>query len=281
MEQNLVASNTALNAAIEAHDAELREAADRQESLVDLEEFKDEVTAMLVHDLKNPLSVILTNYDFVMEGCEGSDECMQALKDAQVAGRRMLRLLTNLADVRKAERGSLSAKLAPLSLFTLLRPMVDQRRTLSRSKELTLSLVESKDEVVVSADLDLLTRTVENILDNAIRHTPQGGQILLSARAVDGWAEIRISNSGAPIPPALREVIFEKFRQSGQGQGRMNLGLGLYFSRLASKAQGGTLVVEQTAEWPTTFCLRLPTAPGAHREPRPEGEVEPMSRVRP
>ncbi len=57
----------------------------------------------------------------------------------------------------------------------------------------------------------------------------------------------------------------------------MNLGLGLYFSRLASKAQGGTLVVEQTAEWPTTFCLRLPTAPGPHQEPRPEGAVAPTS----
>lgn len=260
MEQNLVASNTALNAAIETHDAELREAAERQESLVDLGEFKDEVTAMLVHDLKNPLSVILTNYDFVMEGCEGSDECLEALKDAQVAGRRMLRLLTNLADVRKAEKGSLSAKLAPVGLSKVLGPLADQRRTLCRSRDITLDLVQGHSEVVVSADPDLLTRTLENILDNALRHTPPGGRITLASQAVEGWAEIRISNSGAPIPPALREVIFEKFRQSGQGQGRMNLGLGLYFSRLACKAQGGTLVVEQTAEWATTFCLRLPTA---------------------
>ena len=106
-----------------------------------------------------------------------------------------------------------------------------------------------------------------NILDNALRHTPGGGRTMLSVQAVEGWAEIRISNSGAAIPLAMREVIFEKFRQTGQGQGRTNLGLGLYFSRLASSAQGGTLVVEQTTEWPPRFacaCLR----PTPNQRPR-------------
>ncbi len=167
-----MASNTALTVEIETHNAELREAAQRHENLVDPGEFKDEVTAMLVHDLKNPLALILINCDFVMEGFEGSDECMEALKDAQVAGRRMLRLLTNLADVRKAENGSLSVKLAPVGLSKVLGPLADQRRTLCRSRDISLELVQSHFEVVLSADPDLLTPTLENILDNALRHTP-------------------------------------------------------------------------------------------------------------
>ena len=75
---------------------------------------------------------------------------------------------------------------------------------------------------------------------------------------LDGAAQLRIGNSGAPIPVEARGRIFDKFGQAGGQVGRMNLGLGLYFCRLATEAHGGRIWVEETPELPTVFGVELP-----------------------
>ena len=111
-------------------------------------------------------------------------------------------------------------------------------------------------------DADLMTRAVENIFDNALRHTPNGGSIEIERREVGPDVEIRIGNSGGAIPVEERMTIFEKHQRGSTEVGRMNLGLGLYFCRLAIEAQGGKMWVEETTRMPTVFGIRLPrTAP--------------------
>jgi len=119
-------------------------------------------------------------------------------------------------------------------------------------------VVAPSTEIVVTLDTDLVTRTVENIFDNALRYTPSGGTIEVELRETGSDVEIRIGNSGRAIPIGERGAIFEKHRQEGSEVGHMNLGLGLYFCRLAIGAHGGRIWIEETDRLPTVFGIRLP-----------------------
>jgi PAS domain S-box-containing protein len=263
MEQGLRESNQRLAREVASGEDLLRESAFKNDSLVELGRFKDEVAAMIVHDLKNPLSVILSNYDYILEGFEGSLDCLEALQDSQNAGRRMLRLLNNLVDVARLENGTLDVHASEITLSGLLQPIAEQRRVIARSRNVEI-VVAPSPEMTVTVDADLVTRTVENIFDNALRHTPSGGRIEIELREAGPDVELRIGNTGSAIPVGSRNAIFDKFGQTDSVVGRMNLGLGLYFCRLAIEAQGGGIWVEEADRLPTVFGIRLPRrAPSA------------------
>jgi PAS domain S-box-containing protein len=257
MEQGLRQANQRLKRVVASRGVLLRESTVEHDSLVELGRFKDEVAAMLVHDLKNPLSIIVLNYDYILEGFEGSADCLEALRDSQSAGHRVLRLLANLVDVAHCEDGTLEVHRSQTNLAELLRPIAEQRRALVRSRHLEI-IVSPAPEMTVAVDPDLVTRTIENIFDNACRHTPNGGTIEVAMREVGPDVEIRIGNSGSAIPDAARATIFDKHGQAGSEHGHLNLGLGLYFCRLATEAQGGRIWVEETDRLPTVFGIRLP-----------------------
>ncbi len=113
----------------------------------------------------------------------------------------------------------------------------------------------------VEVDEDLLARVIENVLDNGMRYTPAGGRLRVDGAASDGQVELRIANTGPAIPAAVRRVVFEKFGQATQATGRMNLGLGLYFCRLAMEAHGGRIWVDEAPQFPTVFDLAFGDAP--------------------
>lgn len=257
MEQGLRESNKRLKGVVASRDRQLRESGARNETLVELGRFKDEVASMIVHDLKNPLSVVVANYDYLLQGFEGSADCLEALEDSRNAGRRMLRLLQNLVDVARLENGTLDVHATEMTLSHILEPIAAQRRVMARARKIAIVLAPAP-EITLTIDADLVTRTVENIFDNALRYTPVGGRIEIERREVGSDVEIRIGNSGGAIPVAARTKIFEKYEQGGPDIGRMNLGLGLYFCRLAIEAQGGRMWVEETDRMPTVFGIRLP-----------------------
>ena len=257
MERGLRESNKRLKGVVASRDRQLRESSIKHETLVELGRFKDEVASMIVHDLKNPLAVVVANYDYLLEGFEGSADCLEALQDSQNAGRRMLRLLANLIDVARLENGTLDVHASKMTLSQLLEPIAEQRRVLARSRKIAIVLPPSP-EITVTVDADLVTRAVENIFDNALRYTPSGGCIEVERREVGPDVEIRIGNSGGAIPVGARTKIFDKHQRGHAEVGRTNLGLGLYFCRLAIEAQGGRIWVEETVRMPTVFGIRLP-----------------------
>ncbi|HEY7955917.1 MAG TPA: response regulator [Polyangia bacterium] len=231
----------------------------RNLELVELQRFRDELSAMIVHDLKNPLSVMLANVDYVLEGGEpGEAEKLDALRDCKTAGKRALRLLANLLDATRLEAGRLNLRRCRTEVAELLDPLMHQRAHLAESRGVTLHSAIAPESRLY-ADVELIGRVVENVFDNALRHTPPGGRIEVQAWPQAEQLELRIGNTGPAIPLETRGLIFEKFGQAGAGAGRMNLGLGLYFCRLATEAHGGRIWVEETRELPTVFGLELPS----------------------
>jgi PAS domain S-box-containing protein len=235
----------------------LRASTARNHTLIELGRFKDEVAIMLVHDLNNPLAVVLANYDYILKGFEGTPDRRLALQDSQTAVRRMLRLLSNLVDATRIEDGTFRVSVSELDVFGLLQGLVEERRVLARGQDVSIVVVPSP-QVTVTVDVDLVTRTLENVLDNALRHTPIGGRIEISLRELGGDFEIRVGNSGAAIALEARQAIFDKHGQVGSEIARGRPGMGLYFCRLATEAQGGRIWVTETEGLPTEFRIRLP-----------------------
>jgi signal transduction histidine kinase len=254
-----------------------RQLARRNDELVESQRFRDELSSMLVHDLKNPLSVILSNLAYAIEelrraGAAIDPDVRQSLVESQEAGRRLVRLLTNLADTTRIEAGRLHPQDQETSIGALLDEIAAQRRVMASTRAIRLE-VRVGEPLVVPLDRDLVTRALENVVDNSVRYTPSGGRIVLSAARVGDDVEIAIGNDGPPIPVEARHAIFEKYGQTGRA-GRMNLGLGLYFCRLAAEAHGGTLELRETPELPTMFVFRLPLQRRARHEQQPPPSVE-------
>jgi two-component system sensor histidine kinase/response regulator len=231
----------------------------RNVELVELQRFREELSAMIVHDLKNPLSVIMSNIEYVLESSSPGDEAekQEALQDTKAATRRAVRLLANLLDVARLEAGRLELHRTRMPVSSIVEPLLQQRGHMARSRQIELACTVEKSAQLY-ADVELIGRVLENVLDNAFRHTPPGGRIEVQAAALPSAVRLAIGNTGEPIPVEARARVFEKYAQTGSGIGRMNLGLGLYFCRLAAEAHAGRIWIEQTSALPTVFSLELP-----------------------
>ena len=229
----------------------------RNVELAELQRFNAEMSQLIVHDLKNPMSVIMSNLDYVLEDVGASAESREALADSKAAGSRALRLLANLLDLTRLESGRFQPQPTRVPVREVVEPLVRQRAHLARSRGIAMD-ADIDRGVTIHADVELMARVVDNIFDNALRYTPPGGRVAVAAQPGSDLVELRIGNTGNPIPRDARARIFEKFGQTGAGVGRMNLGLGLYFCRLATEAHGGRIWVEETRELPTVFGLALP-----------------------
>lgn len=236
----------------------------RNTELVELRRWTDEMTGLIVHDLKNPMSAILANYQFLTEELRSAAavdaSIREAIEDSNTAAKRMMRLIANLLDLSRLEAQRLELRRAPTRPAELLTGVVSQRRLTTRSRKITLE-TELDADIEVKADPDLVTRVMENIFDNALRHTPNGGQIVVRCGGRPDGAHIEIGNSGPRVPDEARTRIFEKYGQSSASHGRMNLGLGLYFCRLAVESHGGRIWVDETPTFPTVFAVDLPAEP--------------------
>jgi len=229
--------------------------------LLELQRFKEEMSALIVHDLKNPAAVTLSNLDFISSALDDgtpTDVIKEALDDAQDSCRRSLRLLVNLLDVARAEDHRLSVHREPLALSAVVWPLLQSRQSAARLRDLHIE-AELDPDAIAPIDADLVARVIENVLDNALRYTPKGGLVRLVVKREGDDIQVRIGNTGKPIPAEARTLIFEKYGQlravSVQGLSR---GLGLYFCRLATEAHGGKIWVEEDDDLATVFVVSLP-----------------------
>jgi CheY-like chemotaxis protein len=248
-------------------DAALRELAQRNIELVELQRFREEMSALIVHDMKSPLMAITGNLHYVLGGPLSQDENdkREALEETRDAADHLTRLIENLLHLVKLESGRFLPQRSEATLRSIVAPLARRRLSLARDHSLTVDAPELPDAPLL-VDVDLVTRALDNILDNAFRYTPCGGRVRIDADVSAGSVRIHIGNTGKPVPLDARQRIFDKFGQVANGNGKVNVGLGLYFCRLVAEAHGGNIRVEQTKELPTVFTLELPrAAPGGER----------------
>ena len=232
------------------------------DSARELREKKRVLAALVVHDLRSPLSAVQGYLGLLREELgEQTAPVNSYLEDAEAALGKALGLVATILDVDELEDGILHAHLTPVRLVEL----IDRARTGNRAHFEVRQLrcdVDVDPELVIQIDRELFGRVIENMLDNATRYAPRGGRCAISARRIADAVEIAIGNNGPPVPQAERDKIFGRYFQveRRRASARANRGLGLYFCKLAVEAHGGTIHVEERGDLGAVFVVRLPRA---------------------
>ena len=243
----------------------------QRDALVEAQRQKEELTALIVHDLKNPLSSILSNVQFALGQSGIGGEERESLRDVLRASQSMVRMVMNLLDISRSEDGALVPHMSEFELPTLLGEVCSEMQRRIEDKEQRLTLSVAPEVRVMTADRDLVRRILENLIDNAYKYGPRRATIeieasLLLAAGGEDTVELRVRDEGEGIPAAYRQKIFEKYaRVDGRSahEVRNSHGLGLVFCRRAVELHGGDLWVEENATRGSCFCVRLGALPKA------------------
>jgi signal transduction histidine kinase len=236
------------------------------DSARELREKKRVLAALVVHDLRSPLSAIQGYLDLLREELailspDGSTNALAYIDDATTLVGKALGLVATILDVDELEDGILHAHRTPVKLVELIDRARAGNRAHLEVRQLTFEL-QCDPELVVSLDRDLFGRVFENLLDNGARYAPRNGVLSVTVIADERGVEIAIGNSGPAVPANERDAIFGRYFQveARRAAARANRGLGLYFCKLAVEAHHGTIHVESRPGLGTVFVIRVPSA---------------------
>ncbi len=246
-----------------ARDRELRYTAELAESyrkLQELERLRDDLTHMIVHDLRTPLTSLLSGLQTVPLVGDLNEIQTEMLEIAVDGGQILLGMINDLLDVEKMEQESVPLERTPLTAAGLIERATVQVAMLAQADGLTLAQQAALDLPPFSGDEDKLRRTLVNLLGNAIKFTPAGGTVTASAEIGEGIVLFSVRDTGEGIPPEAFDRIFEKFGQveSRKAGRKMSTGLGLTFCKLAVEAHGGRIWVESRPGQGSAFFFTIP-----------------------
>ncbi|HVV84429.1 MAG TPA: hybrid sensor histidine kinase/response regulator [Kofleriaceae bacterium] len=233
--------------------AQLRQ---QRDALLRLQLQKEELVAYVVHDLKNPVNAIALLADLLLRDKDGSPRSHRAGEKIRDETRSLLRMITTLLDIAKADAGRLAPARQRIDLAAMVESVVAAQDV--RAQALGVRLTRAVEAPAADADPDLLRRVLENLVDNAIRHAPEDSEVAVSSRTTDGGVELCVRDHGRGVPADRRAQIFERFVGTG-GPGRTNRGLGLAFCKLVIEAHGGRIWVDDAAPG-AAFFLWVPHA---------------------
>jgi signal transduction histidine kinase len=223
---------------------------------------KSEFLANMSHELRTPLNAIIGFSEVLSEEMAGplNESQRQYVEDVLEAGRHLLSLINDILDLSKVEAGRMELALADISIPDILDSGLTMHQSRASRNAISLNLAIDPDVGAVRADERKVRQVVFNLLSNALKFTPSGGRVDVTARRHDGVVEIAIADTGVGISPADQERIFEEFQQAAApGAGpQEGTGLGLTLSKRFVELHGGRLWVQSELGAGTTFHFTLP-----------------------
>lgn len=235
---------------------------EQNEQLKALEKLRDDLTHMMVHDLRNPLTCI---YGFLkLLDIRGRPllppDLGECIESSLGSTQDLIEMVTSLLDINKFEAGAMRLDLETCNLAAVATEVVTRSEGLRQERVLTVEM-RPEDEVTALADAVLMRRVLTNIVGNALKFTDaRTGRIGLTFKPNHERIRIEVADNGPGIPEEWHDKIFEKFGQVGMRSQRKKYttGLGLTFCKLAVEAHGGAIGVHSTVGVGTTFWLELP-----------------------
>jgi signal transduction histidine kinase/DNA-binding response OmpR family regulator len=227
----------------------------------DIARRRAEFAQVMSHELRTPLTSVAGALDIVLSGYAGplSDRQLRYVDMARQATTRMNQLVDQLLDLARAQAGSITVAATPVQLDRLAREVIDRYRAAAATKQLTIVLGASADNIAILGDPERLAQVLGNLLTNAIRFAPTGGVIdvqVFGPPLSEDAVGVSVYNSGEPILAEDRERVFEPFSASSRRVGGTALGLSI--SRTIIEAHGGRIWVE-AATTGTKFVFTLPS----------------------
>jgi signal transduction histidine kinase len=214
------------------------------------------------HELRTPLTIIQGYSELIVDGMlDDPDAIRQSAAEIQASSALMLRIVDDLLDLPRRAAGAVDLKPGSLDVSDWLARLVTGFGQAMPSHRLVLDVRDALP--CITADPDRLCQVMHNLLSNALRYSPAGSPIVVSADVVGDWVEIKVTDQGAGIPAEECERIFEKFYRGTHGAafGVRGMGLGLAVARQLTEAHGGRIGVNSTLGRGSTFWIRLPLPP--------------------
>ncbi len=236
---------------------------EEKEQLQELLQLREELEAMVVHDLRNPLNTVIMALGLVermKDDVRDPETFTLAMRLAKGAANRMNKLIATLLDIARLEAGKLALNITEFDLAPLLGEVIEmEQSSVTKPVEIVAPILPG---LMVKADREVLWRVVSNLIGNALKFAPASSRIEVTAQHLkDKTLRINVIDAGPGIPEGERERIFEKFtRIKDTERGSYSgMGLGLTFCRMAVEAHGGSIWVEEGPSGiGSCFSVQLP-----------------------
>jgi two-component system sensor histidine kinase KdpD len=232
----------------------------KNEDLLTLEQIRDDLINMIVHDLKGPLGEIMANLDLLSYAQLGSEH-RECLDTAIEGSENLLRMILNLLDIKRMEEGKLELHYETFDVGEIIEEVVKRLKTLSKQKEIDIKIVLDEKVSTWIADRSIIERVLSNLLINAIKCSYRGGKVEIIARYHHEGKQlsVEVKDNGKGIPQGLHQKIFEKFSQvdGDYAERKYSTGLGLTFCKMAVEAHQGKIWVKSKEGKGSTFIFYL------------------------
>jgi K+-sensing histidine kinase KdpD len=221
---------------------------------------KNQIAAMIVHDLRSPLQVGLAHAYTLASRHATTPESREAVAHLTNALKTLQRMTTNLLDVCNSTTGALYTECAAVELSALLVEVSEYAQAACGADQ-RIEIATRLGVPIAYTDRELVRRILENLLNNALKYAPQGSAIKLEMSSDVDFLAFRVIDQGPGVPASAREAIFDehfRLRRDAELHSRTSYGLGLAFCRLAVEALSGRIWVEDAKHAGAVFCVELP-----------------------
>src|SRR5579884_2118699 len=260
MLRNLVSMQDRLRKVNADLDRKVDELAQANMALYESNRLKSDFLATMSHELRTPLNSIL-GFSEVLQSSSGlGDKQMRWVSNIRSSGEQLLALINDILDLAKIEAGKMQVRLEEFRIHDVCEGLLNMFRPLAEKKNVDLRSQIEPDIPAVRQDMVKLQQILSNLLSNAIKFTPEGGRVVLKAEVDMLQVVLTITDTGVGIAPEDQDLVFEKFRQSGNPLTRAHAGTGLGLSivRELCKLLGGEVTLQSELGRGSTFTVRLP-----------------------
>lgn len=242
------------------------------EELRKLEKQKAEFLAMLTHDIKSPLSTIITYTEMISGGliAQGSDDMDKAIGGIHASGHKVLSLIDNFLVSTSIDAGKLTLNLREMDINRFLDDEMPFLAPKAEKKKLSLAVSKAEGIPHVMADKVNLYRALGNLVSNSIKYTPSGGSIRVASGQRDGRVFISVTDTGIGISGEQLAGLFDMFKRADNTSKVKGFGIGLHIAKAITEMHGGEVTVESEPGVGSTFTIHLP-AMASEAQPTDEG----------
>jgi signal transduction histidine kinase len=214
----------------------------------------------VAHDLRTPVARLRATAEEALGSAATLAEFRDALAGCVEECDRVTTTLDALMDLAEAEAGTMPLRIEPVNLTAVVRDAADLYSDVAEQKGVGLT-ANLPEPVHVAGDRNRLAQAIANLLDNAVKYTPAGGQVVVAAGAAGGAARVTVTDTGIGISPDDVPHIWDRLYRGDRSRSERGLGLGLSLVRAIALAHGGQVSVESTPGRGSAFTLQLPAQP--------------------
>jgi two-component system sensor histidine kinase GlrK len=227
-----------------------------------LDKMKSDFFSSIAHELRTPLSTIRMGAGLLREGAEGpvTEGQRNLLAVLEKESTRLIGMLNSILDLSKMEAGMMSFNLEPKNIRPLIDQAVEEISPLVEAKKIRLEVMPMEELPIIRIDTERILQVLRNILGNAVKFTPEAGQVKISVRSIDHQVEVSVVDTGPGIPDGNLLTIFEKFQRAtaGGSSSIQGTGLGLAIAKQIITRHGGKIWAESRLGQGSTFIFVLP-----------------------